>query len=273
MPSGSRRKVRIVVLGVAMLVSWSAVASPDSASSEAAPDATATAAASASVDAEAAERAVRQAESAAKERLPLGAGEAPLVGEAGRAAHEAAESSKGGWLLRTIGALGLVIFLMFALKWGMGKASGMSGTLRSQLGAAGRSPSGVLFVLGRYPVARGLSLVLVRLDSRVMLLSQSSEGFRTLTEITSADEVASIIRKAEGESGSSAAAQFAKVIKAFERDPSVTAEPMRLKSESASSSDAESMTDGRVIVERKSSERSNGMGRVEHRRHRTDLEG
>jgi flagellar biogenesis protein FliO len=50
------------------------------------------------------------------------------------------------------------------------------GGLVGAMGAGGRAPSGVLEVLGRYPVARGSTLVLLKLDRRVLLLAQSRGG-------------------------------------------------------------------------------------------------
>lgn len=133
--------------------------------------------------------------------------------------------SNGSWLARTAGALVLVIGLIFGVKWLMKKAAGTTGSFRGQLGAGGRAPSGVLFVLGRYPVSRGLTLVLVRLDRRVLLLSQSSDGFATLAEVTDAEEVASISRKCSDEAGTSAAARFASELGRARRDPAIVGEP------------------------------------------------
>lgn len=79
--------------------------------------------------------------------------------------------------------------------------------LIAALGAGGKSPSGLLEVLGRYPVSRTSSFILLRLDRRILLLNQSfgkaGTGFSTLAELTDAEEVASILIKVnQGESKS-----------------------------------------------------------------------
>ena len=100
--------------------------------------------------------------------------------------------------------VGLIVFLAVIYKWLSGKAGGLAG----QIGAAGKSPSGLVSVLARYPLGRGQTLVLLKIDRRVLLLCQSASGrvrggvtTRTLSEITDPDEVASIIAKAEGTDG------------------------------------------------------------------------
>src|SRR5690606_17527054 len=82
---------------------------------------------------------------------------------------------------RVLGALSVVIGLIFAVRF-LVKRLASTGGLRGQFGAAGRAPSGVLEVLGRYPISRGHSLVLLRVDQRVLLLSQSGAGFRALAD-------------------------------------------------------------------------------------------
>ena len=127
-------------------------------------------------------------------------------------------------MLRTAGALVLVIGLIFGVKWLMRKASGSLGGLRGQLGAGGRAPSGVLFVLGRYPVSKGQTLVLIRMDRRVLLLGQSAEGFRTLSEVTGAEEVASISGKCSEAMGEGASAAFRRELGRASRDPAIVGE-------------------------------------------------
>ncbi len=74
--------------------------------------------------------------------------------------------------------------------------------------ARGGRPSGVLEVLGRYPIARGQQLVLLRLVSRVVLLHQSRNGLSTLSEITDADEVAGLLARVEAATRSGQPGRF-----------------------------------------------------------------
>src|SRR5690606_3585685 len=95
-----------------------------------------------------------------------------------------------------------------------------SPSLAASMGAGGKSPAGIIEIIGRYPFGRGGSLVLLRLDRRVLLLSQSSSSsgrgalrsgaasLSTLCEITAPDEVASILAKARDDEGESLAARF-----------------------------------------------------------------
>ncbi|GAB4553730.1 MAG: hypothetical protein Tsb0013_16220 [Phycisphaerales bacterium] len=122
-----------------------------------------------------------------------------------------------GWI-RTGLALGAVIGLLMVLRHLLVRAGRRAG-VAGALGAGGRAPSGVLTVLGRYPIARGRSLVLLQLDTRVMLLDQSADGFRTLSEITDEREVASILMKTRDEEGASQAARFNEMLRDLERDP------------------------------------------------------
>ncbi len=62
-------------------------------------------------------------------------------------------------------------------------------------------------------------LVLMKLDRRVLLLSQTSAGFATLSEITDADDVASILSKSRDEEGESLTARFGAMLRRLERDP------------------------------------------------------
>ncbi len=152
------------------------------------------------------------------ERVPLG------QGAVGSGSEDGAERSRFDGIAQTVGALAVVIGLILILRFVFVKLSGTAGGLRAQLGAAGKAPSGVLFVLGRYPVSRGMSLVLLQLDQRVLLLSQTGDGFHTLAELSDPTEVASIIQKTRDESGESISAKFTGLLKQFERDPETLAD-------------------------------------------------
>lgn len=162
----------------------------------------------------------------------------PLGGAArGGSASEDASARSGGWwgmsgIAQTIGSTIAVVGLIFGARWAVVKMSRTpagAASVRSQLGAGGRAPSGLLFVLGRYPVSRGASLVLIQLDRRVLLLSQSGAGFQTLAEVRDAEEVASIIAKARDEEGESISAKFSSLLRGFDRrhEESERAEALR----------------------------------------------
>jgi hypothetical protein len=160
---------------------------------------------------------------------PIAPGESRPLGIPTRDASQPPESagsatSTGGAITQTILALGGVLVLAVvggALVRGIARSQG---GLRASLGAGGRAPAGILEVVGRYPIARGSSLVLLKLDRRILLLSQSAQGrlgsgaaFSTLCEITDPEEVASILVKARDEDGDSMSERFRGILSRFDR--------------------------------------------------------
>ena len=162
---------------------------------------------------------------ASTESLPLGAPARQPV----RPQQQQAAAGTGildHWFVRTVASLIVVIALIFVMRWMIVRMAGRSGTLATQLGAGGRAPSGVLEVLGRYPIARGQSFVLLKIDRRILLIAQTAAGFQTLTEIADADDVASILLKTRDEEGESMTKRFTSMLRDLERDPSVMQEPI-----------------------------------------------
>ena len=149
---------------------------------------------------------------------PQGRKAAPATLEG--AASVASDSAGPSWV-RVAGALAIVLALIFAARFAIRRVA-TTGGLRAQFGAAGRAPSGVLEVLGRYPIARGQSLVLLRVDQRVLLLSQSGSGFRTLANFDEPTDVASLLMRTRDEESESLSGKFRHMLSAFERDPSMT---------------------------------------------------
>lgn len=118
-------------------------------------------------------------------------------------------------MVRTVLSLAGVVAIIVGLAFAFKRLSRGSGGLMNQLGAGGRAPSGVLSILGRYPVARGTTLVLLKVDRRVILLCQSAgKGLtagctmQTLSEFTDPEDVASILLKTRDEEEASLAHRF-----------------------------------------------------------------
>ncbi|MEM9083360.1 MAG: flagellar biosynthetic protein FliO [Planctomycetota bacterium] len=154
--------------------------------------------------------------------LPLGA---PSPSASVEPAPGTAESSALPSWARTAGSLALVLILISGFAFAMKKGSNLTGNnLRHQLGSSGRAPSGVVFALGRYPIARGHSIVLLKVDRRVLVLDQTANGFRTLSEFNDAEDVASILLKTRDEEGETLSKQFNDLLSEFESDPSLVAE-------------------------------------------------
>lgn len=158
---------------------------------------------------------------AAKETQSLGSPGRPFLSRDRKPVAERAPSGLlGGTILPLAGVLALVILGGTVLRAGARRMGG----IRSSLGAGGRSPAGILEILGRYPVGRGMSLVLLKLDSRVLLLSQSAGGrfgagatFSTLAEISDPEQVASILIKSRDADGDSLAERFRTMLQRFDR--------------------------------------------------------
>lgn len=129
----------------------------------------------------------------------------------------------GSWertTLSLVAVLGLIVLVMRVVrKYSM--AQGLAGAL----GAGGRAPSGVLEVLARYPIARGQTLVLLRLDRRVLLCCHTrggklgaGGGMSVLTELTEPEEVATILVKTRDVASESIAQRFQSILSRSEHE-------------------------------------------------------
>ncbi len=125
-------------------------------------------------------------------------------------------------MTRTILSLAGVLFVIFALAHLAKRVAKSSGSLTAKLGAGGEAPSGLVEILGRYPIAPKLTLVVMRFDRRILLLEHahgsrgrrsSSGSMRTLTELTDPEDVASVVRKVQSASPSSHARQFERTLR------------------------------------------------------------
>lgn len=153
-----------------------------------------------------------------QESRPLGSGE---------------PADMGGDIAQTLVVLTLIV-VGILVGGRMMKRYARSGTgLTAMLGAGGSAPSGVLSVLGRYPVGPGHQIVLLRVERRVLVLSQTMGRFRsgggsftTLSEITDPEEVASLLVRTQDEAGESINARFREMLARFDdTDPTTVREP------------------------------------------------
>lgn len=164
------------------------------------------------------------------ESLPLGPlsdTEAPEVTPADSDKNRSAFELGGA--VRTVLSLGFVVGLAILAGAGAKKLSKGRGGLLGSLGPGGPSPSGVLEIMGRYPVGSGQTLVLLRLDRRMLLLHQTTgrrgAQMRTLCEIDDADEVASILLKTREAEDESVQAGFREAMHRLENDFSSLDDP------------------------------------------------
>lgn len=117
-------------------------------------------------------------------------------------------------ILSTVLPLSGVLALVFLAAWVVRHLAARHGGMASAMGAGGGSPAGILEVLGRYPINRAQTLILLRVDRRVLLLAQSvgrghsAPGMTTLADIADPESVASILTKVEEADGRSMTRQF-----------------------------------------------------------------
>ncbi len=150
---------------------------------------------------------------AASETRALGAPEiesTPLSGPAERRRGAVTEG------VQTMVVLGGVVAVILGMAMGLRLLAKRHGGLMAACGPGGKSPSGVLSVLGRYPIARGQTLLLLQFDRRVLLVGQTTGrgGARmaTLAELSDANDVASVLVKTRDESGESVARKFREIV-------------------------------------------------------------
>lgn len=105
----------------------------------------------------------------------------------------------GNWVLNTLAALGVVIGLVFGLRWLL-RRGGVVST------AAPRGS--VVEVLSRTTVAPRSHVVLMRVGQRILIVSDSSAGMRTLGQVEEPEEVAELLGSIDSSSPTSMSASF-----------------------------------------------------------------
>jgi len=127
-----------------------------------------------------------------------------------------------GGMLQTILALGGILLLIFGLATLYKRLAQSKGGLVGAIGAGGTAPSGLVEVLGRYPVSGKMTLVVMRFDRRILLLSHAGGGrgknatlgaMTTLCELDRPEDVASVLLKVRDLEGDSIAQSFARTLR------------------------------------------------------------
>jgi len=112
--------------------------------------------------------------------------------------------------VRVGGALVLVLGLLLLARAGLRRGPGM-------LGGGGR-PAGVVEVLARYPIARGQSLLVMRVARRILLLHHAGTSMVTLSEVADAEEVAAMLARMEAGARAKDASRFRAKLRDFEAE-------------------------------------------------------
>lgn len=145
-----------------------------------------------------------------REDLPLGRAAPTTAG----APEPKSPAGSGGWMISTLGSLGVVIGLILATRWAWTRYGG---------GVVTRSTPAVE-VLSRTTVAPRNHVLLLRVGGRVLVVGDSSAGLRTLTEITEAEEVAGLLEAVTASRATSVSRGFAQVMSGTNRDYEALAE-------------------------------------------------
>lgn len=125
--------------------------------------------------------------------------------QGGPAASGALANGPRTWV-SVVGSLGAVLGLFFLLAWAMRRgASGSSALL----------PNEALEVLGRAPLAGRQQVHLVRLGSKLVLVSVSQAGVEPLSEVTEPDEVQRLVALCRQGQPHSAALMFRQALDRF----------------------------------------------------------
>lgn len=151
------------------------------------------------------------------------------------------QDSSVAW--RTALSLGGVLTLIVAGGGLLRRWARSSGSLVASAGPGGRAPAGILEILGRYPVARGQTLLLLKIERRVLLVCQSAGGrgstgsVNVLAQIDDPEEVASILLKSRDSQSEALARRFEATLRDFEdRMDAPTAREDRREARPASAS-------------------------------------
>lgn len=141
----------------------------------------------------------------AQERLPLGGSPPSQIDNAATSAQtgQVSASEGGSWILQTITALGIVLGLIFALRYLLQRITGMrSAPMTGRL----------VEVLARSPIAPRTHLLFLRIHQRIVVACQSPAGLQTLTELTDPNEIAAVLSQVEAGRANSITGSFRQIL-------------------------------------------------------------
>ncbi len=110
------------------------------------------------------------------------------------------------WLLSTITALGIVLGLVLLLRWLFVRYFGGRLAVRS---------TPVVEVLSRSSIAPRQHVLLLRVGSRILVVSESPGGMRTLADVDDPEEVASLIGAVSSSRDNSISRGFSRMLHGF----------------------------------------------------------
>lgn len=154
---------------------------------------------------------------------PLGApGAIDTPQETRRVGASSSSLDGGGGVGRTVAALAGVLGMIVVIAAIIRKVSRQHGGLSGLVGPGGKAPSGVVYVLARYPLGGGQTLILLKIERRILLLCSgrgrgvSSPTMATLAEFTDPEDVASLVIKTRDQEGESISSRFRSLLGRFD---------------------------------------------------------
>ncbi len=161
------------------------------------------------------------------DRQPRPPGQPRNQAAADRAAEGSGAAAAALWdntFVRTTLSLALVLCLILGLAVIVKAIAKKNGSLAAALGASGPRPAGLIEVLGRYPIGRGQTLILLKLERRVLLVGQTASRFRgasgglvTLCEIGDPESVAEILARSQDAEHASITNRFQSMLHRFDQ--------------------------------------------------------
>ena len=137
-------------------------------------------------------------------RVPIGG--SAVVSSPSTLGTNSKKTSVGSWFSKTAAALGVVIALILLLRWIWARVTG-------HVPAATRSA--VVEVLSRTTIASRNHVLLLRIGSRIIVVSDSSAGVRTLVNIDEPEEVASLLATVTVNQAGSITQGFSQILHRF----------------------------------------------------------
>lgn len=145
-----------------------------------------------------------------REQLPLGA---PADRSAAVGVPSApAPVQSNGWMLQTITALGVVIGMIFVLRFVLQRTGALQ-----RLGGLG-GVGGLVEVLARTPIAPKTHLLFLRINQRIIIAAQSPSGISNLANLDSAEDVAWILGRVQAAKSSSISRSFLNILSAYDKE-------------------------------------------------------
>lgn len=110
-----------------------------------------------------------------------------------------------GWMLRTLAALGIVIGLIFLMRWGWMRLGGGQHITSTP----------VVEVLSRTAVAPRNHVLLLRVGQRILIVGDSGGGMRTLASVEDEQEVADLLAAINASKADSISRNFQQLLSRF----------------------------------------------------------